>query len=224
MLEMTPNPLLNPTPAPARVGVGRIEAQMRAKPHLADDRRQETAGTRRAYRDARQAQTCAEAIGRLPGPDEAAHLIVSGRFALYHVIPAALKLAHVPIRNLTIATLGFSRDNIDGLCDLIDTARVGALWLLASHYFAGTSAPIYQHAAEQLARRPAARFYSCRTHAKVLAMQFADARTLTVESSANLRSCKNIESMTLIGDPAVYNFHRGWILELFQTAEAKGVK
>lgn len=42
-------------------------------------------------------------------------------------------------------------------------------------------------------------------------MRLTDGRTITIESSANLRSCKNMEQMTLYGDPGLYSFHTGWI-------------
>ena len=36
-----------------------------------------------------------------------------------------------------------------------------------------------------------------------------------------LRSCKNIEQITLIGSPEVYAFHVGWIDSLFAAGESK---
>ena len=211
MLNLTRNPLLNPA-APSVAG---IESELRRLPHLAGDRRQVSRTVRRDVRDARQAKTAAEAIGKLPTPDEALHLVVSGRFALWHMVPAVLELAAQPIAELRIATLGFSRKNVEALCRLIDEGQIRRAWLLCSHYFKGTSAQVYEFAADELGKRPTAAFCSLRTHAKVLTIRLTDGRTLTVESSANLRSCKNIEQMTVIGDPAVHAFHAGWIDELF---------
>jgi hypothetical protein len=212
MLNLHRNPLLNPA-APSVAG---IESELRRLPHLAGDRKTSRKIVRAVCRDARQIKTAAEAIGKLPGPDEALHLVVSGRFALWHVVPAVLELAGVPIAELRIATLGFSRKNIEALCRLIDGGQIGRAWLLCSHYFKGTSAEVYNFAADEIAKRPtSAAFYSIRTHAKVLTIRLTDGRTLTVESSANLRSCKNIEQMTVIGSQNVYTFHVGWIDELF---------
>jgi len=135
------------------------------------------------------------------------------------MIPAALALSGCSITHLFIATLGFSRANIDNLCALMDAGRVGTLHLVGSHYFKATSAPTYQHAVDMLGKRSKARFTSLRNHEKLLAMEFSDGRRLTIESSANLRSSENIEGMTLFGDPAVHAFHVGWIGDLFTAAD-----
>ena len=213
MLELSTGPTLRPSVNPLTHGV---EAEMERLPHLSGDRRHTLRGVRRNFRDARKIKSAAEAIGELPQQDEALHLAVSGRFALWHMVPAALSLARCGIAELRIATLGFSQRNISDLCGLLDAGKVAKTWLLCSHYFKGTSGPAYQFASDELGKRKSARFLSLRTHAKLLLMRFTDGRTISVESSANLRSCKNIEQMTLIGCPAVYDFHVGWMDELFQ--------
>jgi hypothetical protein len=213
VLPTSINPLLSPRPT-----VAVLEDDMRRLPHLREDRRLIVKEQRRRVEDARRTKTASEAIGRLPTPDEAVHLAISGRFALWNVVPAVLELAECRIETLTIATLGFSRGNVDDLCSLIDAGQIANVSLLCSHYFKGTSNGIYEHAEAELAKRPVARFLSCRQHAKLLLLRLEDGQTITVESSANLRSCKNIETMTLIGSPEVYHFHKQWIDELFAEA------
>ena len=196
-----------------------IEKQMPNLPHLAEDLRHQAHGITRTHRDARQVQTAATALDHIPAAHEAAHLVIAGRFALADFIPAALVLASpATVAGLHIATLGFSRANILDLAAMLDAGQIGKASLLCSHYFRGTSREIYDLAAGELGRRPQARFLSLRTHAKLLAMMLTDGRTLTIESSANLRSCKNIETATAIGDPAVYAFHVAWIDSLFAAA------
>lgn len=192
-LALSTNPLFNRPPAP-KLSVARIETELARLPHLGRDRRHETAEVRRRFHDARKAADAAEAVGRLPRADEAVHMAISGRFALWHVVPATLALAGCPIAELSIATLGFSRQNISGLCDLLDAGSVRCARLLASHYFKGTSAEIYAFAAEELGKRAdRAAFVSLRSHAKLLLIGLAD---------------------------GLYGFHRGWMLELFAAAAA----
>ena len=193
-----------------------VESEMTVMPHLDNDRRIEVQGTSRSARDARQVGCAAQAINRIPNPTEAFHVVVSGKFSLWDVVPTILSFAQpATIENLHIATLGFSKTNIAELCELIDTRRVERASLLCSHYFKGTSTTIYDFAAAAFATRPHTRFLSVRTHAKILAMKLTDGRRVVVESSANLRSCKNIEQLTIIGEPKVYDFHRGWIDSIF---------
>lgn len=221
-LPLSTNPLLSPpTPVPVPAAVAAVEREMDRLPHLPADRRHEEADVRRRFEDARQVQTASEAMKRLPGPNEAIHLAISGRFALWHMVPAVLELSGQVIDELTIATLGFSKKNVEHLCEMVDAGTVKYARLLASHYFKGTSSEIYEFAISNFeSRKDRVAFLSVRTHAKLLLMKLADGRTVTVESSANLRSCKNIEQMTLVGSPCLFEFHRRWIVDLFDAAQA----
>jgi hypothetical protein len=212
MLKLNENPLLNPKPSLAGV-----EQELRTLPHLNGDRVYRSRRTvRRDFQDRRRALLAENVIERLPGQDEAFHMAVCGRFALWDLVPAVAKLAGCDVAELTIATLGFSRRNIDALCGMVDAGDIRRASLLCSHYFSKTSTEIYDHGQEQLSRRPQCRFLSVRTHAKLLLIELADGRTVTVESSANLRSCQNVEQVTVIGDPGLYAFHLEWIDELFR--------
>jgi hypothetical protein len=103
------------------------------------------------------------------------------------------------------------------MTELIDRDDIQRLRLLCSHYFKGTSREIYDSMVSAFEARPGRMEYrSLRTHAKLLLLAFEDGRKMTVESSANLRSCKNIEQASIFGDPGLYAFHRGWIDGLFE--------
>jgi hypothetical protein len=200
-----------------------IERQLSRLPHLDRDHRLMVRNARADARDAQQARDAAEAIERLPRTDETLHLAISGRFALWDIVPGILAMTGQRIDELWIATLGFSRRNIDALCRLIDADQIGNASLLCSHYFKGTSGGIFEHADAQFAQRAdRTKFASARTHAKILLIKLASGQTYAVESSANLRSCKNIEQITLIGSPVVFDFHRGWMMELFDAGAKKG--
>jgi hypothetical protein len=158
MLELTPNPFIVPAGGiPVIGGVKLAEREMLARPHIAEPRR--TARQHKAdVRDSRQAASAAEALGELPGPDEAVHILITGRF----------------------------------------------------------SPDIYRFAAEQFGKRKdRVEFLSVRTHAKLLLLKWPN-RVLALESSANLRSCQNLEQLTVFGSEQVHKFHRAWIDELFE--------
>jgi len=219
-LALTVNPLLSPATGPRTVAA--IERELQRLPHLAGDSRHNRREVKAAMIDARAMKTAAEALGgRLPDSDEGIHMVISGRFALWDYVPAVLDIAGCRIDALTVATLGFSVRNIVKLCSLVDANQIGEVYLLASHYFAGTSAKIYAVAVEEFAKRPEQmKFLSVRQHAKILAIALADGRRVTLESSANLRSTKNIETATAFGDPRLFEFHQAWIRDLFKAARA----
>lgn len=193
-----------------------IEAELAAMPHLDTDLRFEEPITIERIFRAQPMATAAETLAAIPRADQAWHLLINGRFALWDFVPAALKLAgeHVTIKQLHLATLGFSRKNIAELAALLDAGKVQSVALLCSHYFKGTSGGIYEFAQAELAARKQ-RFASIRTHAKVVLMRLSDDRTIAIESSANLRSCKNIEQVSVYGLPDLYRFHAGWMEPLF---------
>lgn len=172
-------------------------------------------------RDVRQVADAIAAVQRVPDAFEAFHLIADGQFALWDMVEALIELAEpVKVETLHVATLGFSKKNIAAMMAMLDADRVGRLWLLCSHYFANTSTDIWGFARAEIDKRAArAKFLSIRTHAKVVAIRLADGRTLSIEASANLRSCKNIEQITIFGQPSLYDFHRGWMADLFGRAE-----
>lgn len=218
-LLLTPNPLLSPASGPRSVAT--IEQELQRLPHLKGDRRLGRREHKAQLLDARGAKTAREALAELPGADQSVHIVISGRFALFDFVPASLAMAGCKIDSLHIATLGFSARNIAKLVELVDAEQIGHVRLLCSHYFAGTSPKIYDPAAEEFRKRPERmEFLSIRTHAKILLIAFEDGRRLTLESSANLRSCKNIEQASAFGDPALYEFHCEWVNELFVTARA----
>lgn len=194
-----------------------VEAEMVGLPHLMGDITYAEDGTiDHRVKDARQEQGALEHVGRFPAATDGLHLIASGKYALWDLAKALVKLASpATIDSIYLATLGFSRVNVSEMVEMIDAGSIARLSLLCSHYFAGTSNGIWDYAAEEFAKRPAARFLSIRTHCKIIAMRLTDGRTVTLESSANLRSCKNIEQVSIFGHPGLYEFHAGWLEELF---------
>jgi len=145
------------------------------------------------------------------------HFVCAGGYSLYHHIEAVLQIAApARISYLGIATLGFSKDNLERLIGLLDAGRIGKLDFLFSVYFKSNEREICERLAHELGTR-GQRVLSMRTHCKLLLIELGDGRDCyTIESSANLRSCKNVEQSTFTNDRALLAFHRGWLDELFQ--------
>lgn len=182
-------------------------------PHLPGDIRFDwTSDTDHEFRDMRKVDNAAAAIGRIPNDTDVFHLVVAGKHSLWNMVQAVLKMAApATIETLHIATLGFSRNSISEMTDLLDSGAIGRLVLLCSHYFRCTSDGIWEQAAAEFAKRHNAKLITIRSHAKILAMKLTDGKTVTIEASANLRSCKSIEHATVFGQPGAREFHAGWI-------------
>jgi hypothetical protein len=140
---------------------------------------------RRSFQVIDRAAKATAQLERLPEPGESVHCVLKGNFPLAAFVPAVIDLTGgEPIERLTIATLGFSKRNVDDFAALIADGLLKDLAIVCSHYFSAVDAPIMAHFTATLPQCPCV---PLRTHAKVLAIETAG-QFLTVESSANLRS------------------------------------
>jgi hypothetical protein len=180
------------------------------------------AGGKRELLHLLNVSNAAQQIERLPEPGASIHCIMRGNYHAWDLIPAALKLAKpATIDRLYIATLGFNDANRRELLELLDAGQVRAVTFLCSVYFRDTSAETYRQLADGLLER-GHRVAAIRTHAKIQAYTLTDGRAIAIESSANLRSCRNIEQFCMVHDRQLFDFHAQWMDEVFtQWPDAK---
>lgn len=175
----------------------------------------------------------AQQIGWLPDDEESLHCVMRGNFHGWDLVPAILKLAansdagqrvRPPcIATLYVATLGFNRQNTAELVDLVDAGQIRRVRFVASCYFKESSPAEFGSLAGALKARGMA-IVAARSHAKVLAIELGDGRHFVVESSANLRSCRNLEQFCLTQSTPLYQFHRSWIDELIAAGDQSAKK
>jgi len=170
---------------------------------------------RRLVYDLATAKKAVSSIGRLPGLDESFHCIMGGDYHGFDLIIAIQQLAGEPVDELHVTTLGFNRHNMTQLCEMLAARQIGTARVICSDYFAGADADTFAFARDRLARR-GSRLIAARNHSKVLLVAIGP-RRFVVESSANLRSCNNLEQFALCQSPDLYAFHRAWIERVFAT-------
>jgi len=172
-------------------------------------RRLVTRARRHRTYDLRNVPNAVALVKPLPRPGEVVHAIMGGDFACWDLVPAILDLAGRPTEELFIATLGFNAQNSWHLCQLLDQGAIRRAHILASDYFAKADSSTFREAKTQLQARGAT-LASTRNHAKVIGMAFGrDA--YVVEGSANMRSCNNLEQITMTNNRTLFEFHRRWI-------------
>jgi hypothetical protein len=148
-------------------------------------------------------------IADLPLEGESIHCLMAGDYNGSDLIPAIQSLAGETIQELQIATLGFNQTNISQLCAMFDDGLIRCLAVACSDYFRDTSRQTFDFAVHELTNR-GQRITSTRTHAKVILFRFRRGRYV-VESSANLRSCNNVEQFALTRSAPLYRFHHAWL-------------
>ena len=135
------------------------------------------------------------------------HAVTPGNFVFCELLIQLC--AVIKPKLLTLATLSLSLGNVDALKLAIDDGRITRLDFLISDYFANVNKQIMAHL-EQSAIGRNWKIGKARNHAKVALFDCG----LVIETSANLRSSDNIEQITAVNDPALYDFHRAWIGKL----------
>ena len=124
-----------------------------------------------------------------------------------HILAALLAIAApATVDELHIATLTFSKENSLEWGQLIDQGRIRNVTIICSQYFEKTSTGIYEFACNILLPR-GVKIIPIRSHCKIIAARLSTGHTITAEGSANTRSARTLEQVTLFGSPAVYDFH-----------------
>lgn len=177
----------------------------------------------RSYINAVGVGKCCEQFQRLPGPGESIHVLMGGDYHGFDIIPMLTELGGT-IETLHIATLSFSKGNTLALCELIDSGRVKACHLLASHMFSQKDPEIYGGCCAELRSRGQT-IGMTRNHAKIVAAHIVEGPApgfYVFEGSANLRSCLSLEQLCLSNDEGLYGFHVAWISHCLTNPETAG--
>lgn len=213
MLQPEKNPILFPQAKRAK-----DSKESKEFGELKKEKRLKRAAKRRTCNALLKAESAAALIREIPATDESLHFICNGNFGLWDVIPAILKLTKRRIRRADISTLSLSCSNIQSIDEFLTSGKIKYLHLIYSVYFAKTST-IETNKLKAAIEGKNARIAALRTHAKILALELDDRTCLTVETSANLRSCSNLEQYTITNSKPLMNFHRDWISDAIEEFE-----
>jgi hypothetical protein len=200
--------MLFPTPQPPAFTTGFV------LPESKPDRRPQNLRAkafRAELRRKAQLKTAAEVVPSLPKPGESLHAIMTGFHDLMLVLTCVIQSRPTVCEALRISTLAFSKKNVAELARLLDTKWVGKLVLLASDYMARSNSSVFQGAVSELVEYRRQTVASARVHAKIACMSFADGIKLVFEGSANLRTNRNLEAISVVNDPELHDFHCAWI-------------
>lgn len=183
----------------------------RAAQHLPTQATPHKAMAEAKYR--RAAKTAAELLPELPERGESVHALMLGTFDLAQVITATV--ARLPaLRHLRIATLCYSKRNIVELCSLLDARKGLGFTLLVSIFHREHNKELHEWAIGELTAFPSVNIAAARSHCKVVCFDIADDDALVFEGSANLRTNKNREQLTVFRDRTLHDWHASWIDEL----------
>lgn len=167
---------------------------------------------RRVFYDYSEVHNAVNLIQPLPARGETIHAVMDSHFKGVDLVPAILRLAARPARELIITTLGFNQRDAACLCELAERGDIERLAMVCSNFFAEKDQAAYNYARERFAK-VGGRLAVSRNHSKLLLFDMRP-DYYTVESSANLRSCMNFEQFALTNSKPLFDFHRGWVTKM----------
>jgi len=153
-------------------------------------------------------------VGTIPGPGEAVHAIMTGRFDLADVVGALLEKLGT-VRHLRIATLAMAARNATALKQWLTDGRVVRLSLLVSEFFRSHNPDVFDDILEFCSNRPGCLVAAARSHCKIVGFEFADKKFI-LTGSANLRTNSNMESFVLAQDGELADWYSRFIDSLIE--------
>ena len=177
----------------------------------AGDAPRRAAEFRAALRRKAQLKRAADVVPHLPGPGESLHSLLTGYFDFALVLTCVLRSRPVPCEALRVATLSFSKKNVQEMAGWIDGGLVKRLVLVSSDFMKEGNPATYFGAVKELAEARGQAVAAARCHAKVACLHFSDGLRLVFEGSMNLSTNRNLEQMTVIHDAGLHDWHTAWI-------------
>lgn len=157
-----------------------------------------------------QIEAASQLIPHMPGPGESVHALMLGNYDFMLVLSAFLRKHPEPCQHLRIATLTFSKKNIQEMARLMDDGVVHRITMLCSDFMDRVNNDIFRTAVEELTDNRGQALATTRVHAKVYLLQYRSS-CYAFEGSANLRTNKHLEQVTVIHDRSVHDWHAAWI-------------
>ena len=161
--------------------------------------------------------TNARAFARQLDPEARTFAWVSGSFVFGDIVEALMAECGTDIKTLYASSLGVSVENIDSFRNCLEFGFIERFVLVLSGWF-------YSHERSNLVPYVYEQLDGCRNadgrqvdtqivfgnyHAKIIAYETWERKTMTMHGSANLRTAQCVEQIMCDPDPELYEFNRG---------------
>lgn len=156
-----------------------------------------------------RAAELAKALGPAILAGERIDALLSGNFIFGDVFEALAVETGEPIDDLTLSTLSMGEENVVSLGRMLREGWLGTLNLVVSDYWWAHNRRNAAFLAEHLDVDGRFCLAVAGTHTKVALLAMGE-RRIVLHGSANLRSSRSIETVTVETSPELYDFHLGW--------------
>lgn len=135
--------------------------------------------------------------------------LLSGNFIFGDLFEALPDETGEPIDDLTISTLSLGEENIVSLGNMLRHDWIGSLAIVVSDYWWAHNRKNADFIAEHLDVDGRFSLAVAGTHTKVALLAMGE-RKIVAHGSANFRSSRSVETLTIETNPELYDFHMRW--------------
>lgn len=154
-------------------------------------------------------------VSELPTAEESLHIISSGSFDYFNLIPLIIELSGEIIEEFYFSTWTMSHTNTVQIFDLYDKGIIKKIHCFIGDYFQSREKAVCHILKEGLEKRQGCTFFANKNHAKVSLLK-TKSNFYIVEGSANFTANPRIEQFNLTNSSILYNFHQEWMNQLLK--------
>jgi hypothetical protein len=149
-----------------------------------------------------------------PKTNECFHIVSNGKWDYYLFIPLILDWIETA-DEFYGSTWTMNRGNVNSLLGLYDAGIIKKISMASGNYFLKRESAVAATLIEGLRQR-GQRFKCWENHTKVILLSNRAKKVwFCVEGSANFTANPRTEQNILINSKEIYDFHRGWLEEMF---------
>lgn len=135
--------------------------------------------------------------------------LLSGNFIFGDLFEAFSTETNAQIDDLTLSTLSFGKDNVDSLKNMMQGGYLINLNIVVSDYFWSHHRINAPYIFQSLDIDDRFQLAVAGTHTKIALMNIGGHK-LVIHGSANLRSSRSLEAITIETSADLYDFHKSW--------------
>ena len=137
------------------------------------------------------------------------HALLSGNFIFGDFLEALAVENSVKFKRLTFSTLAISDENVMSLHNMLETGFLEKLDIVVSSYFWAHNRSNAEFMYEHLCDKHGSRIAVAGIHTKIALIETEKTR-LVIHGSANMRSSRTVEAITIEQCPDLFEFHDAW--------------
>jgi len=137
------------------------------------------------------------------------HALLSGNFIFGDFLEALSVENKVKFKSMTLSTLALSDENVISLENLLASGLLGHLDMIVSSYFWAHNRQNAKFIYETLCDPFGTRLAVAGIHTKIALIE-TDKSKIVIHGSANMRSSRTIEVVTIEQNEDLYDFHKLW--------------